>query len=193
MSEHGAHIPLDQCAKPTISKSPETTLCSCSKCLIYFNCLVCCLSTHSSPSNYSPETRRHSPLGNGIRDRHYRSNVLLRSHFLHCPKEAIRKHLTACRALSRGPDVLFDTGVAEFHIPNRRHPSLRSFPRDGYSGKLLTWVHRLSAGAWRRHLCAGNLQTCSRSCVTLVGSGIRFSCQPLIGHGPTEQTSCSSD
>ena len=176
MSKHGAHIPLDQCSKPTVSESPETTLCSCSKCLIYFNCLVCCLST--DPFLCSPETPQHPPLGNGIRDRHYRSNVLPIRLFLHCPKEATRQHLTACRALSRGPDVLFVTSVAELHIPNWRHPSLWPFPRDGYSGKLLTWVRRLSAEG---DICAGNLQTCSRSCVTLVGFGIRFSCQHPIG------------
>jgi len=190
MSKHGAHILRINAQKPTVSISPETTLCSCSECLIYFNCLVCCLSTPPSPSNYSPETRRHSPLGNGIRDRHRRSNVLLRSHFLHCPKEAIRKHLTACRALSREPDVLFVTSVTDLRIPNWRHPSIRSLPKDGNPGKPWAWVRRMSSGG---DICAGNLRTCSRFCVTLVECGIRFSGPHFIGHEPKEQTSCSCD
>jgi hypothetical protein len=109
---------------------------------------------------YSPETRRHSPLGNGIRDRHYRSNVLPISLFSHCPKQAIREQLTACRALSRTTDVLFFTSVAEHHIPNWRHPMLWSSLNDGNSGNHpLGFVHPRSPEG---DTLTGNLQTCSR-------------------------------
>jgi hypothetical protein len=110
----------------------------------------------------SPETRRHSPLGNGIRDRQPRSNVLPISLFLHRPKEAIRQHLIPCQTPSRTPDVLFFTSVAELHI-DWRHSSLWTSLHDG-SQLPLPCVHHRSA---KSDILTGNLQSCSTSCVTL--------------------------
>jgi hypothetical protein len=134
--------PLINRPKAYSIKSPETALCTCSECLTHLLQLSGLL--FDSLDLFSPETRRHSPLGNGIRDRQPRSNVLPISLFLHRPKEAIRQHLIPCQTPSRTHEVLFCTSVAELHIPDWRHSSLWSLPGGRLLRQPLPCVHHSS-------------------------------------------------